>query len=287
MQTDRLETFALKLFAGLFQSLPRTLALRLGAGLGQLASHLVRRPAATARDNLAMALPELSGAEREKLAKSCFRHLGMTVAELLQSEKSLQRDLDHLSLEGIEHLRQAVQLQRGVILFSAHLGFWEAGSLLAHYDLPISIIAKPMHNPGADRMLNRLRTLSGGEVINSMGGGRKIIQALRSRRVVAILLDQHYADEDRVSVPFFGRPAWTSSAVIRMALKTGAPLVPCKAIRQPDNRSRVTFYPPLEVPTEVNDATVLATATAVTETIEAMVRENPEQWFWVHRRWRE
>ncbi len=238
------------------------------------------------RDNLARAFGnELRPAELEGLARRSFEHLGMNLAEvcvLLFRPRSVA--LARLELAGHEHIDKAAAEGKGVLLLSAHLGNWElfaAAHALTSFEL--SVVVRPLDEPLLHRLAERLRRRSGVELIGKQRGLREVLEALRRGRLVGVLLDQNSSRAEGVFVPFFGVPASTSKGLAVISLRTGAPVVPVFIRRIGGGRHRVEFDAPVPRP---DDGDVLSYTAAFNRAIESGIRRAPEQWFWMHERWR-
>jgi len=285
-----LEYIPFLLTARLVRALPRRWALRLGSRLGILGMWLLPGRRQLARDNLRRAYPEKSAAERDAILREMFSHLGtgfieMLRLDLLRSAADLQRDF---IVEGEEHVRAALSAGRGCILLTGHVGFWEAGNFIfSSLGYPIGVVAKPMRNPLIDNYFLRMREAAGGYIINSRKGARRILKALQQNHLVGILLDQHAGRHNGVQVPFFGQLAWTTPIIAEIAMKYRVPVVPAFAWWLPDHRYRLVISPPIILEGELTAAEVKENTALLTRQIEAAVRRDPAQWFWVHRRWRD
>jgi KDO2-lipid IV(A) lauroyltransferase len=284
-----LAALALALFAPLgwlLAHLPAPAGLWVGRRLGDLAWLALPRRRAVTRENLARAF----GAERppaalRRLARRSFEHLGMNLVEtcglLFRPPSAL---LSRVDLAGGEHLEKAAGEGKGVLLLSAHLGNWEllapAHALTA---FELSVVVRPLDQPLLDRIVERFRRRSGVELIAKRRALREVLAALRRGRMVGVLLDQNAARAEGVFAPFFGIPASTSKGLAVISLRTGAPVVPVFIRRADGGRHRVEVEAPLPVPA---GGDVVAYTAAFNRAIEAAVRRAPEQWFWMHERWR-
>jgi KDO2-lipid IV(A) lauroyltransferase len=268
--------------------------LRLGRGLGATAARLAlpfagrdrRRMAA----NLEIAFPELDRRERDRIMRGCARHLGRMLAEVAWLWRAGAADVERLvDVEGIEHLFNALDQGRGAILATGHVGNWELlNASLSVAGVPITIAVRELDDSRVDSLVTALRTRFGSEVIlRGATAGRRLVRALVGNRGVGLLVDQDIPSIPGVFVPFFGRLAWTPSGAAMLALRTGCPIMPGFIHRMPDGRHKVKIDPPFEPPDggrleeRVSELTAAATAA-----VEWHVRAWPEQWVWMHRRWR-
>jgi Kdo2-lipid IVA lauroyltransferase/acyltransferase len=265
--------------------LPCRLGLWIGRRLGDLAWALLARRRAIALDNLRLALgAERSDAELRRIGRRSFQHLGMNLVEMCvfmfrPSDVFLRR----VEIDGLEHLKDAAVQGRGVLLLTAHLGNWE---LLAATQpltgLPLSVVLRPLDQPKLDRVMGRLRRRTGAELISKRRALPDVLAALRRGHMVGILLDQNATRAEGIFAPFFGTPASTSRGLAVIALRTEAPVVPVFIRRLERGRHLVEFKS--AVPPTARD--VAAFTTSFNEAIEAAIRRAPEQWFWLHKRWK-
>lgn len=284
-----LEYIPFLLLATLVRALPRPTALALGRALGSCGRLLLPGRTRLARVNLQRAYPDKSAAEIEAILRRMFRYLGMGFIEMLRLDL-LRESVDiarDATIIGEEHLRAALAGGRGCILLTGHVGFWEAGNFLfSKHGYPLGVVAKPMRNPLVDRYFLRMREAAGGYVISSRQGARRILKALKQNHFVGILLDQHTGRQQGVKVPFFGREAWTTPIIAEIAMKYRVPVVPAFAWWEDGDRYRLEISPPFTLEGEPTPEAVTANTALLTGIIEAAVRRDPAQWFWVHRRWR-
>ena len=238
-----------------------------------------------AQENLALAFPLWSAAERERVLREHYRELGRVVAEYAHLDRLARAPLGEVLVEtaGIEALEPL--RSRGAILMSGHFSNFELmGAMVARLN-PVDFLVKPLSNVGVERFIARRRAEAGVGCISTSEGQRGIYQALAAGRWVAILADQD-ASQRGLFVPFFGRPASTAAGPARLSLKSGAPIVMGFAVRRPDGRFDLQIEGPLELAEpETPDAVLRLTAHHVA-VLEARVRARPELWFWLHRRWK-
>ena len=286
---NRIEYWLYRAFSALTALLPRRTALELGARLGRLLSLLMSKRRRRSDENLRLAFPELTSVQRSQIVREMFEQLGRSSMELLRLEQFHRtRELGELfEFHGLEQLRDAYGEGKGVILLTAHLGFWEAGTMfLPRLGFATDFIAKKMKNPLLDEVLTRIRCSSGGDVLDSRSGARRILRSLAAGHLITILPDQRVTPKKGVLANFFGRPAWTTPAIAQIAMKTSAPVVPGFVERLPDLRYKVTFLPAVHFAPSEDAEAVLNNTQTMNEILETAIRRTPAQWFWLHDRWR-
>ncbi len=260
-----------------------------GRALGRLYHRLDGKRRNLARENLARAFPELPPAGIDALAVHAFEHFGGVAAELLHAAgREPGEVLSRLETVGAEIARAASATGRGVFFLTAHLGNWEWAALgTGAIGIPVRVIVRPLDNPRLDAVLTRLRTATGNSVIDRRDAAREMLRALRRGGAIGILTDQHAHPPDAVTVPFFGRPASTSSALAKLVDHTEALVVPASAIRVAPARWRLTYEPALDVRALSGEERGVERLTArLNGILESMIRRHPEQWLWLHNRWR-
>jgi KDO2-lipid IV(A) lauroyltransferase len=274
-----------------FNWLPESFAYVVGGGAGRLAFHLDRRHRAIALENLAAAFPgRYPSAELNLLARAVFENLGRTAVDVARSGRLLKASGGEMfRVDGLELLQEVRARGKGVMLLTAHFGPWELLPIVAslRYE-PICVVARPLDNPRLDDLLTTLRERGGNQVIRKREAVQAILQVLRRGETVGILIDQHISEREGVVVPFFGRPASTASAPALLALRSGAAVLPAGIRRESGRgRYRITLGP--EVPIRRSKdlkADLVENTARFNQAIEALIRERPDHWFWVHRRWK-
>jgi len=269
--------------------LPPAAARWIGRRLGDLGYVLTPGRRTIALTNLARAFPDLAPGARRRICRRSYQHLGLMVTELAALlARPVGDTLHRIGIDGLEHLRAAMGQHGRVLLLTAHLGNWEllpVACRLTGYRL--SVVLRPPDAPWLDRLATRMRERSAVDLIDKRAALRPVLRALASGAMVGILLDQNAARREGVFVPFFGRPASTSKSMAILALRTGAPIVPVFIHREDAGTHRVVVGSPLPIPPSANmDASVVALTARCSEAIEAAIRAKPEQWLWLHDRWR-
>lgn len=264
------------------------MAAWLGRRLGDLGFAVLGRRRHLALDNLRRAFPELPPAVVRRLGRRSYQHLGQLFVELCWLlAHPLERFLERVTVEGLDHLTSVMATSGRALILSAHLGNWElltAASRLADYRL--AVVVRPLDASWLNTLAERLRRRAGVELIDKRRALRPVLDALARGRMVGILLDQNASRREGVFVPFFGRPASTSRAMAVLALRTGTPVVPIFVRREHAGRHRVVVHPPLMPMAKGGDGAVVELTARCTAVIEAAIRETPEQWLWMHSRWR-
>lgn len=271
-------------FMGLFRLIGIDAASAVGGFLGR---HVYARlPAGrTARANLKAAYPEKTPAEIAAIVRRVCDNLGRVAGEYPHLDKMTMGPGGRIEAEGTEHGYEAIARGKGVMFISAHLANWEVLPITAmQLDYPGGLVYRPPNNPYVAAWIARQRGKLGPSEQISKGaqGTRRIFTLLRRGKCIFILVDQK--TYEGVEVPFFGRPALTTSAPASLALKMGSVLLPVACRRTQGAHFRVTIQPPLEF-SPGGESDVETLTAAITARIEEIVRQNPAQWLWVHRRW--
>ncbi|MGD9588378.1 MAG: lysophospholipid acyltransferase family protein [Pyrinomonadaceae bacterium] len=278
-------------FLGLLPRRSAVAAASVAAGAGYYLLGGLRRVAFT---NLTIAFPELDDAERRKLAKGAFRNLGRIIGEMSQFAKASREDVNRLiefriDPEVYSAYKRMQSEGRGVIIVSPHLGNWEVLVFgWAVYDAPMSYLARPLDNPMIERLTHRLRTKFGNRPIGKSNSVMKASRVLREEGLLGILADVNAHPKEGVFVPFFGKDACTSNGVALLALRTNSMILPmCAAWDEREGRY-IGIHGPLMAPVATGDRKedVRQTTAAFTAEVEKLVRRFPDQWLWIHKRWK-
>ncbi|GLQ19718.1 lysophospholipid acyltransferase family protein [Algimonas porphyrae] len=279
----RIEAFGYDVLTGLLRMLPFAFVSALGGlilrGVGPLTSkHRV------ARINLETAFPEASKAEIRRLLSAQWDNLGRTFAEFALTDRIRAFEpVSRVTVEGMEHF----DANAPAIFVGGHFANWEViGTVLTQAPKPVRITYRKINNPLIDRRVREQREAYGTRFLvqkSTHRGGRELFEALRGGESIAIMNDQKF--NTGLSIPFFGVEAMTAQGAVRLALKTKRPLLPMTVVRD-KTQFYVRISPPLDWPKTGNRSVdVEAGVRLVTAYIEDCIRANPDQWFWVHRRW--
>ncbi len=266
------------------------MARGLGAATGAFAFTALKRLRSVGQRNLQLAFPEWDEVKRETLLRRVYRNLGYLLAEFAQMSSytpEVARSL--IRYEGLENYLAARDRGKGVLVLTGHLGAWELSSF--HHSLmgyPMGMVIRRLDNPLVDEFVNRIRCLHGNKVLHKDDFARGLIAAMRNGETVGILMDTNMTPPQGVFVPFFGRMAATASGMARVALKTGAAVVPGFLLwDEGEGRYVLRFGERIELE-DTGDAErdVVANTARFTSAIESYVRAYPDQWLWMHRRWK-
>ena len=251
-------------------------------GLGRL-RHVGER-------NLELALPELPPQTRTKILRHVFRNLGWQMVEFCRLPRySAENTRGWIRTEGLEHYLAAQAKGRGVLVLTGHLGAWELSSfyhsLMGH---PMGMVIRRLDNRLLDDYVNSVRCLHGNKVLHKDDFARGLLTAMRAGETVGILMDTNMTPPQGVFVRFFGITACTASGLARVALKTGAAVLPGFLLWEPEEHAYVLHFGPQLVFEEAGDheADILAATQQCNDVLESWIRRYPDQWLWIHRRWK-
>jgi Kdo2-lipid IVA lauroyltransferase/acyltransferase len=282
---DRLEAWGAAPLFGVFKLLPLDCASALGGALARRIGPFLG-VSKYARRNISRAFPGLSETEVGRIVAGMWDNLGRVAAEYPHLRKiSVFEPGGRVETHGFEHVDRAVAAGRRMIVFSGHIANWEIGMLAGvQHGISVAQIYRAANNPLMDRMIARFRGDQGEFIPKGAVAARRAITALRHGVHLGLLADQKM--NDGIPVSFFGRPAMTAPALAVLALRFGCDVLPLRVERLDGARFRVTVFPPLPLPRSGEPhADAAALMAEVNATLEAWIRDRPEQWLWVHRRW--
>ena len=287
---ERLENVALRLVAGTVGILPRSGARAVGAGLGAAAWVLLGRLRRVGMRNLELAMPEKTESEREAILRGVFQSLGWQVGEFCKmGGYTAEQASKFIRYDGLEYYLAARAKGKGVLVLTGHLGAWELSSFYhSLMGYPMSLVIRRLDNPLVDEFVNRIRCLHGNMVIHKDDFARGLLNSMHRGETVGILMDTNMTPPQGVFVPYFGVDACTASGLARVALHSGAAVLPGFLVWEAAEKKYVLrFGEELEL-VRTGDAArdIVANTALFTATLEAYVRRYPEQWLWVHRRWK-
>ena len=293
---ESLEPAGMRLMGKLFSHASFEQCRYLGAwlGLGLYSALGKRRKAAAA--SVRLAFPHLSHAAAEQYARRAAMNFGMTFAEFMHLPNATKQEVrDYCACIGTEHIDAALAAGKGTILMSGHMGSWEVMAARMTQEFPISVIVRPNSNPGVQAVIDAERAAIGMKTISKNDHGKLALTALRQNRALAILNDQH-AGPNGTLLPIFGQPTRMVTSVGRLAMISGAPITPIYGVRRRpwlrDGRIVVKIQSSFYVPNPGKDpeareeAIREATLRGIAE-LEKVVTSFPDQWLWLHRRWRD
>jgi len=270
--------------------LPRPFSRAFAIAIAQLVYLLHFRLRQVGMRNLSMVFPEKAEAERTRILRGVFTSLGRQLAELCQFPRYRLENIDQVVVyDGLENYERAYARGKGVLFLTGHFGGWElsafAHSIHGHW---VNVVMRPMDNPYLDRLLQRYRTLHGNKVVPKDDFVRGLLAAMKAGETVGILMDTNMTPPQGVFVDFFGIPACTASGLARIAMRTDAAVVPGFTIWDESlGKYRLRFDPAVELVRTGNlESDIVANTQKFTKVIEEYVRKYPEQWLWVHRRWK-
>lgn len=270
--------------------LPRPLARAVGIALGQAIYFVHGRLRRVGMRNLALAFPEKSRHEHRVILRGEFTSLGRQLAEVCLFPRYTAENLRNVVVyDGFENFERALQRGKGVLFLTGHLGGWELSAFahsLAGY--PLSIVMRSLDNPYVDALIQKYRTMHGNKTVDKDEFVRGLLAAMKAGQTVGILMDTNMTPPQGVFVDFFGIPACTASGLARIALRTDAAVVPAFTVWDRSLRKyRLRFDHALElVRTGDDEADIIANTAKFSKVIEDYIRRYPDQWLWVHRRWK-
>jgi Kdo2-lipid IVA lauroyltransferase/acyltransferase len=287
---QRLEYAAAWPFIKILGILPRPLARAVGIGLAQIVYLLHTKLRRVGLRNLALAFSEKSEAERRRILRGEFASLGRQLAEVCHFPDYTRENVEQVIVyDGLENYTQAYSRGKGVLFLTAHFGGWELSafshSLHGHW---MHVVMRAMDNAYLDRLIRQYRSMHGNQVVEKDDFVRGLLAAMKAGEVVGILMDTNMTPPQGIFVDFFGIPACTASGLARIALRTDAAVVPTFTIWDLAlKKYRLRFDPAVELVRSGDlEGDITANTQKFTSIIEDYVRKYPEQWLWVHRRWK-
>ncbi len=286
----KVEYYAAACLIKTLATLPRGGSLFVGRLIARIAFLFSRRLRRVTEKNLSLALGELPDSERRKIVRGVFFNLGRLLGEFSQLPKLNRENIEQVVVyDGFENYAESLRRGKGTLFLTAHFGAWELCPFAhAVYGHPLKFVIRPIDNPYIDEMINGYRVLSGNQLIEKKEALREILRALRNNQAVGILIDQNATMDSGVFVPFFNIPACTTTSLATIALRTCATVVPGVLIWDDKLRKhRLRFEPPVEMIQSGDlQSDIVVNTTLFNQILEGLVRKYPDQWLWVHRRWK-
>jgi len=287
--TTNFQYWIARLLLGGFAILPVRAGLAIGAAMAHGFFFFSGKLRGVGERNLEIAFRDLSAQERQRLLRGCFANLGRLLAVFAHFTKQPEELKSLIDCEGIENLEAAEKSGRGVILFTGHVGAWELSSFaLSLFGHPLSFLVRRIDNPKVEALIDRARTRLGNRTIDKRSAAREMLRMLESAGAVGILVDLNTLEREGIFVDFFGVPASTTFMLAKLALRTDANVLPVFA---PWDEGRKRFVLKIEEPLKFDptgDETedVRRLTQMFTSVVEKYVRRYPDQWLWIHRRWK-
>jgi KDO2-lipid IV(A) lauroyltransferase len=287
---EKLEFWLVLAVARTLEWLPRGLARLVAGALAWSVYQLHGRLRRVGRRNLELALPDVSSEERDRILHRLFRSLGWQLVEFCRMARyTPENTRDWIRTEGLEHYLSAEARGKGVLIVTGHMGAWELSSfyhsLMGH---PMGMVIRRLDNRPLDEFVNGIRCLHGNRVLHKDDFARGLLTAMRKGETVGILMDTNMTPPQGVFVEFFGYEACTASGLARVALKTGAAVLPGFMLWEEAERRYVLHFGPQLAFERTSDgeADIVAATQQCTRVIESWIRRYPDQWLWIHRRWK-
>jgi len=287
----RVEYAGLSAAVAAMRAVPRERALELGARLGAAAAAVDRPNRRIALINLRIAFPELDRSAQLKIIRDMYRNWGRMLAEWVHMDSLDRSNIErYVTYDGQEHWDEAARVSngRGILVLTAHYGNWELlNAAHAIYGTRITIVHRPLRNPLMDRDLRAMRSRFGNPSIERKAAGLDMARLLRQNWMIAVALDLDV--RQGVFVDLFGKPASTSDGLARLAMASGAPVVPCFMVRDGHSAChRITISPALEIEKGRGDreSAIVRNTQRCARAIEDAIRGHPDHWNWIHRRWK-
>ena len=280
--------FILKGLSKLFSAMSLKRALAIGRGLGWFYGSVIRYHRRDAIEALRRSLPEKTEVERLRILADMYRNLGMNVAEDLRLSHVTDEYLrNYISWEGESYAHEVLAAGKGLLVLSSHMGSWDLlCSIAPHFEYPTTIITKNLKNDSVNRFWMEARKRFGLKFVPAHNSYRLCLGALRKNEIIGFILDQNMIRTEGIFVDFFGKPACTTPGLAFLSAQSGAAVLPVFMIRQADGHHLVKALSPIPPPPDRKPETIATYTQQYTKAIENMVRQYPDQWIWIHRRWK-
>ena len=283
------KTLATRTILLLFGSIPLKLRKIFFRAMFILFYHFSEKNRLITLHNLIRSFPEKTLPEITRIAKNVYLNLGTTAAEFFEIPYLTRESMaDWVKFEGLENYTRALSKKKGVLLYTGHFGNWELmAACFGLQGMGVNIIYRALDNPVLEDFVAWFRTHTGHKVIPKGGAARKIVKLLKKNEMIGILIDQNVSWREGAFVDFFGRPASTTTGLAALALQTGASVVPAFIIRSEDGTYKITIYEEVKITKTADyEADLFENTQKFTGIVEDIVRRYPDQYFWLHQRWK-
>lgn len=287
---ERIEYWLVLAIARTLGRLPRSLSRIFVRALTLSAYLLLARLRRVGERNLELALPALPRSQRNRILRRVFRNLGWQLVEFCRMQRYTAKNVQGwLRTEGLEHYLAAEARGKGVLILTGHLGAWELSSfyhsLMGH---PMGMVIRRLDNRLLDEYVNGIRCLHGNQVLHKGDFARGLLKAMHHGGTVGILMDTNMTPPQGVFARFFGIEACTASGLARVALRTGAAVLPGFCVWEAKERRYVLHFGPELRFEQTGDAErdILSATQQCNDVLESWIRRYPDQWLWIHRRWK-
>ncbi len=285
----KLEYYATRAIVGSICVFPLKISMSIGKNIGNAIGSLIPKLKKTGRRNLEIALPELSADEKENILRGTFKSLGRHLGFVSHFRKFEREDIHRLvEVIGKEHFDKAHATGRGILFFTGHFGSWEVFNLLPPaFGYEMNILVRRIDNPLVENFVENFRTRFGSVTLDKTKSARQMFRVLENGELLGILADLNAQEKEGVFVDFFGIPASTTISIAKLALKTNAIVLPAFAVwNEAKQKYVVHLEPPIAYERTENAEEDIKTLTQnITNLVEKYVRQFPEQWLWIHKRW--
>ncbi len=284
------ELYAVRSLLGAIGAMPLETSMRFGKSFGKFLAKRFPKLQKTAKRNLEIAFPEMRDAEKEKIIHGTFESLGRHLGFVSHFRKFKHEDIRNL-VEVVgkeENFDPAYAKGKGVLFFTGHFGSWEVFNLLAPaFGYGMNILVRRIDNQLIENFVDNFRTRFGSVTLDKTKSARQMFRVLKKGELLGILADLNAQEREGVFVDFFGVPASTTTSIARLALKTGAAVVPAFAVWEEEKKKYVVYLEPeIEFEkSEDEEENVKILTQKITNSVEKYVRLYPEQWLWIHKRW--
>ncbi len=287
---NKSELLAVRALVGAIGALPLETSLRFGEKLGAYIGSRFPKLQKNARRNLEIALPELSEAEKARIVSGTFESLGRHLAFVSQFKRFKPDNFKNIiELVGkTENFEPEYAKGKGIIFFTGHFGSWEVYNLLApSFGYPMNILVRRIDNPLVENHIETLRSRFGSVTLDKTKSARKMYRVLENGEILGMMADLNVQEKEGIFVDFFGTPASTTTTIAKLALKTGASVMPAFAVWDDAKNKYVIYLEPAISYEKTGDAEsdIKNLTQNVTNVVEKFVRRYPEQWLWIHKRW--